>query len=356
LSIPPQAKAKTPPTKVDFSIVVPIRNEEESIGRALQALADLDYPQDKIEIIVVDGCSTDRSVTTVQEWAKKQPNIRLLKNPNRLSSSGRNIGVKESSGEVIVFIEGHCFVHRDFLKGASEYLQKTGAACLGRPITLCSGEHSRAQTAISIARSSFLGHSLTSYVYRNGSEGYVAPTSVATIYRREVFDKVGFFDERFDACEDLEFNYRVNKAGILCYFGPEMQADYISRPTFRGLFRQLSRYGRGRFRFLLKHPEAIRPNTIIPPLFVLCWLLLPVAYFISSFLMRLILIVLGSYWLLVAGFSAWLALSKRKANFFLLASSFFIIHFALGLNFLQEGLRIVLRRGPTTDKPPRKHA
>lgn len=323
------------PKNVDFSIIMPSRNEQKWIARALQALVNLDYPQDRIEIIVVDGCSTDGSTSIVQKWAGKHANIRLLNNPKRLSSSARNIGVRNSSGDVIVFIEGHCFVHKDFLKGAGNYLHRTGADCLGRPITLCFDQHSKTQAAISLARYSPLGHSLTSKVYRNGSEGYVDPTSVATIYRRSVFERVGLFDERFDACEDLEFNHRVKEAGIRCFFGLQMRADYVSRPTFRELFRQLSRYGYGRFKFLLKHPKAISLNIMIPPLFVLSWLSLPIVYFIGSFVPHLVLIAIGVYWLLIAGFSGWMALSRRKANFFLLALSFFVIHFALGFGFLR---------------------
>ncbi len=333
-----------PSEKVHFSIVMPIRNEEESVGRALQALADVDYPQDKIEIIVVDGCSTDRSASIIQKWAANHQNIKLLKNPKKLSSSGRNIGVKESRGDAVVFIEGHCFVHADFLEAASDYLQRTDAGCLGRPITLCFDANNGTQTSISLARSSPLGHSLTSHVYRNRYEGYVDPTSVATIYRRPVFEKVGLFDERFDACEDLEFNYRVKRAGITCFFGSNMQADYASRPTFRGLFRQLTRYGHGRLRFLVKHPKAISLSTLMPPLFVLCWLSLPTIYFVSSFLFYCVGIVLGAYLLAIGGVSGSLAVSRRKANFFLLILSFFLIHFAIGFGFLRGALLALLRK------------
>jgi len=343
--------ARRLPKKVDYSIIMPIRNEESWVERAVEALLNLDYPQDRIEIIVLDGRSTDSSASIVRCLAEKHPNVHLLSNPSRLSSSARNIGVRNSSGDVIVFIEGHCFVHRDFLKAASDYLQRTGAGCLGRPITLCCQEKGKVQAAISLARSSPLGHSLTSQVYRNGFEGYVDPTSVATIYRRSVFEKVGLFDERFDACEDLELNYRVKKAGIMCYFGSKMHADYVARPTFRQLFLQLRRYGHGRLKFVLKHPKAVSPNTMIPPMFVLCLLSLSFVWLFSWNLFLLLTVPIGVYLLLVSAFSARLTLLQRKASFLLVMVSFFVIHFSLGLGFLQGCLWEAMSRTSRISRP-----
>ena len=79
-------------------------------------------------------------------------------------------------------------------------------------------------------------------------EGFVPPQSVAIAYRREVFDRIGLFDERFDACEDVEFNQRADEAGLTCFFTPRVAVHYHPRSTLSGLFRQMARYGRGRVR------------------------------------------------------------------------------------------------------------
>ena len=88
--------------------------------------------------------------------------------------------------------------------------------------------------------------------------------SVAVAYRREVFDRVGGFDERFDACEDVELNHRIDRAGLRCFFTPAVQVRYFPRSSLRGLFRQMARYGRGRVRLLRKHPETFSPGGFIP--------------------------------------------------------------------------------------------
>ena len=102
-------------------------------------------------------------------------------------------------------------------------------------------------------------------------EGYVSPVSHGAIYKREVFQKVGYLDETFDACEDLEFNYRIELAGLKTSMSPSIEIKYYPRECLGTLYRQMLRYGYGRFKFLKKHPKSISINTLIPSIFVLPW-------------------------------------------------------------------------------------
>src|SRR5207237_10539705 len=112
------------------------------------------------------------------------------------------------------------------------------------------------QRAAAPAVSPWLGHNPSSHIY-SSREGFVRPQSVAVAYRRAVFSAVGLFDEAFDACEDVEFNHRVEKAGFSCFFAPQSRVFYHPRASLRGLFRQMVRYGRGRVRLLRKHRETM---------------------------------------------------------------------------------------------------
>ena len=123
------------------------------------------------------------------------------------------------------------------------------------------------QRAIAAARASRLGHHPASHIYSD-REGFVPPHSVAVAYRRGVFDTVGLFDERFDACEDVEFNHRVARAGLKCWFTPRVQVHYYPRASLVGLFRQMVRYGRGRIRLLRKHPETFSLPGFVPAAFL----------------------------------------------------------------------------------------
>ena len=88
------------------------------------------------------------------------------------------------------------------------------------------------------------------------------------MYRRDVFDTIGTFDPRFDACEDVEFNWRCADAGMTCWTSPALAIAYEPRKTLRGLFRQMQRYGLGRARLHRKHPRAFSLESLIPLGFV----------------------------------------------------------------------------------------
>src|SRR5262249_53570212 len=117
---------------------------------------------------------------------------------------------------------------------------------------------------------SWLGHNPDSAIFSQGA-GFVEPQNVAVAYRRDVFERVGLFDERFDACEDVEFNTRVAGGGLTCYFTPAIQVRYQPRPSLRGLWYQMFRYGKGRARLGRKYPSSVTLPSLVPALW-LVWL------------------------------------------------------------------------------------
>jgi succinoglycan biosynthesis protein ExoA len=250
-----------------ISVIVPVRNEAEHIEHVLHQLIQQDYDQQYFEIIVIDGLSTDGTPDLVANYAKKYTNIRLYSNPKRLSSAARNIGIRQSRGDVVLIVDGHCELKDDMLlcKLAEAY-QRSGADCLGRPQPQEVAGSTPLQQAIALARASRLGHHPASYIY-SSKESFVPAQSVAVAYCRKVFNKVGLFDEHFDACEDVEFNYRVDQAGLRCFFTPDIAVHYQPRGSLRGLFRQLFRYGRGRVCLFRKHPETFTIGSFVPALF-----------------------------------------------------------------------------------------
>jgi succinoglycan biosynthesis protein ExoA len=251
------------------SVIVPVRNESRFIERTLQQLVSQDYDREMFEIIVVDGESTDGTPALVEEFAAAHVNVRLMRNPKRLSSAARNIAVREARGHVVLLVDGHCdLAGKHCLRDLADAFQRSGADCLGRPQPQDIANPTALQRAVAAARSSRLGHHPDSYIY-SSAEAFVPAKSVAVAYRRAVFEKIGGFDERFDACEDVEFNHRVDRAGLRCFFTPRITAHYAPRDTLRGLFRQMFRYGRGRVRLGRKHPETLSIKTLLPGLFVL---------------------------------------------------------------------------------------
>ncbi len=246
---------------VYLSVVVPIRNEEVAIRETLDGLVGQDYPKSRYEVIVVDGQSSDRTRDVVEKFMRDHPEvrIRLLDNPGKLSSRARNIGIRAACGRLIAVIDGHVYIPGNRLFEAIERLaEQHGALCLARPAPLLVPELAQGKAFwIAIARKCWLAHSRNSYIYSD-YVGFVNPVSSGFAYNREVFGQVGYFDEAFDAAEDVEFHHRLRFGGIQAYTSPELTIYSYPRQALAGLFWQMTRYGIGRARCLRKHPSHLR--------------------------------------------------------------------------------------------------
>jgi succinoglycan biosynthesis protein ExoA len=341
-----------PDQEVPFvSVIVPVRNEARFIKRTLLQLLGQHYDVERFEVIVSDGESTDATADIVRALQADHPNLRLLRNPRRWSSAGRNLAVRAARGEILVVVDGHTDLESlDYLNHLVEAFTRSGADCIGRPQPLDVAGASPLQRAVAAARSSWLGHHPASWIYSSG-EQFTQPQSVAVAYRRKVFDTVGLFDESFDACEDVEFNHRVDRAGLRCFFTPRVRARYYPRSTLSGLFRQMCRYGRGRVRLLCKHPETLSLPCLVPAAFLLGLVVGPVAGCFLPGLLAAYVAALALYLLAVSSVSlaiAWKSGDARLVPW--LPVVFPTIHLGAGAGVLLEavqklGLRRVGRPG-----------
>jgi succinoglycan biosynthesis protein ExoA len=322
-----------------LSVVVPVRNEVRFLAATLTELVEQCYPAERFEILVADGESTDGTGAIVEAFAARHANVRLLTNPRRWSSAGRNVGVRHARGEIVVVIDGHCeLANRYHLQEIADAFERTGADCLGRPQPLDISKANPLQRAIAAARNSRFGHHPNSFIYA-AEERFVPPESVAVAYRRGVFDDVGFFDEAFDACEDVEFNHRVARAGLRCYFTPRIAVRYVPRGTLSGLFRQMIRYGRGRVRLLRKHPDTFSLPGFVPAAFVFGLLVGPIAALLHPVLAGIYVGALALYALalvLALAGIAWREPDVRVLRWLPLV--FLAVHCGAGVGILREWL------------------
>jgi succinoglycan biosynthesis protein ExoA len=347
------------PEIVYLTIVVPIRNEEGSIRETLDGLVRQHYPQDRYEIIVVDGQSSDGTRNVVEKFMDEHraASIRLLDNPGKLSSRARNIGIRAARGRLIAVIDGHVYIPSNRLFAAMQRLAEQHAAlCLARPAPLLVPELARGKAYwIAIARKCWLAHSQNSYIYSD-HEGFVDPVSSGFAYDREVFGRVGYFDEAFDAAEDVEFHHRLRFAGIEAYTSPELTIYSYPRQTLTALFRQMVRYGVGRARCLRKHRGSFSRELLIPPAIFSFFALLPLIAAISWVLPALgiaVAVLLLCYGLPVL--ATGMAASVRRRRFlpaFFVAAAIWTIHMGLGYGFLKAVFESRASQGrgiPVTD-------
>lgn len=322
------------------SVILPVRNEERYIRRVLGDIAAQDYPKDTLEVLVVDGQSSDKTIAEATDAGRAFVNFAVLENPRRLSSAARTIGAKAARGKYVLFIDGHCHIpSKSMISDMVALFDETGADALCRPQPLTMQPQTRFQLAVALARASHLGHGLDSTIYSDKARAVKAASSGA-MYRREVFDKIGYFDENFDACEDVEFNTRVDQAGLKAFISPKLTVEYAARRSFPALFRQLYRYGYGRWKLFRKHHSTLGAGTLVTTAFSLGVLLYPLLWLLS-FKLAGAATVLGVIYLAAVILSSVTIATKAKRNSFylLLPLIYFTIHFALGFGFLVSMVR-----------------
>jgi glycosyltransferase involved in cell wall biosynthesis len=320
------------------SVVIPMRNEAAWIEKCLASVTAQDWPAYKMEVIVVDGMSDDRSVEVINRLAAADPRIRLLRNPARIVPSSLNLAIEAARGDVIARVDAHTLLSPDYVRIGVEILARTGAENVGGPMVSIGG--GKVGDAIAAAMASRFG--IGAY-FHFASEEREADTVYMGMWPRRVFADVGLFDEELVRNQDDEFNYRIRKAGGRILVSPRMRSRYQNRQSWRTLAKQFYQYGLWKVRVLQKHPAQMSVRHFVPPAFdaaVLCGLLAGGVPF------RLAAAGLVVYLLTMAGVAARTAAAGTRLQTLL---AFVIIHHAWAAGFL-VGL---VRFAPRWFKPER---
>lgn len=312
------------------SIIVPIRNEASFVSPCLDAITKQTY-RDILEVLIVDGMSNDGTTEIVREFIPRMPQARLLNSPGRIAPNAMNIGVLQSTGEIIIRIDGHCIIEPDYVEKCVEYLTKRhDVECVGGPIASVS-EGSVGRAIANAMSSPFgVGDAYFRYLHR---EAYVDTVAFGA-YRRPVFDNIGLFDEELIRNQDDEFNYRLREFGGKILLVPEIRAQYSTRSSFRELWRQYHAYGYWKVRVMQKHPKQMQLRQFVPPLFVAALVASSMAIPFTSIGLWSLGIVGGSYAIANIAASIFVGFRKGWKSLPLLPLAFATLHLSYGTGFL----------------------
>jgi GT2 family glycosyltransferase len=179
-------------------------------------------------------------------------------------STGLNLAIRRSVGEIVTRIDGHAVVAPDFVRqGVALLAERPEAWCVGGPIRH-SGRTAFGRAA-AIAMSHPLGVGNASHRYA-GFEGYTDGAQFPA-YRRWVFDRIGEFDEALVRNQDDELSYRIRRAGGRIYVSPRVRYTYFVRDRAVHLFKQYFQYGFWRIPMMRKHRRPTTVRQLAPALF-----------------------------------------------------------------------------------------
>ena len=242
------------------TIAMPAFNEERFIEDCIRSVQAQDYPRDRIEILVADGRSEDRTREILADLAEDDPRIRVVDNPERLQAAGLNRLIREARGDIVVRMDVHCEYAPTYVRTCVETLERTGADNVG------GAQRARAKTAfqraLCAALTSPLGVGGASY--RDATrEGFV-DTVFLGAFRKRVFETIGLYDPNAITNEDAELNQRLLESGGKVFLSRDIEVHYYPRDSYRTLAKQYFKYGRGRARTLLKLGRFPTLRPLIP--------------------------------------------------------------------------------------------
>ncbi|MBK9282738.1 MAG: glycosyltransferase family 2 protein [Sphingobacteriaceae bacterium] len=254
-----------------ISVIIPCRNEEKYIGECLISLLNQENVKDKIEILVVDGMSTDNTRNIVHNISMDNPQVILVDNPQFLTPHALNSGIKNAKGKFIAILGAHADYSSDYLATCLELAkQHPEVSCVGGPI-ISKGRTPFAKAA-ALAMSSIIGVGNAKHRFPD-YEGY-AEMACFPVFRRDVFDKYGLYDESLIRNQDDEFCFRITKSGGKVFISPKAKSSYFVRESPLALFKQYYNYGFWRVAVLMKHKIPISYRQQIPILFYLTVIIL----------------------------------------------------------------------------------
>lgn len=219
------------------SFVVVAYNAEKNIGKLLDCLQRQTYPHDRIEVILVDSNSSDRTKALMTEFAERAqfPRIVVLDNPGRTLPCGWNVALAEVRGEAVLRLDAHATMPDDFIEKNVLNMEKGETITCGRVESILDDANSWKRT-VNLAENSMFGGSAASF-RRAEKPGYVS-TGAFAMYRKAVFDAAGAYNEHLARTEDNEMHYRMKQAGHQFYFDPAIVSYRQTRPSFGKLLKQ----------------------------------------------------------------------------------------------------------------------
>ena len=327
------------------SVICPIYNEEKYITKCIESVLEQDYPTEDLEILFVDGLSTDKTRKIVSDYATRYNQIRLLDNPHRIVPYAMNIGIKAAKGDIIIRLDGHVEYPTNYISKCVHYLmtlpnaENVGGVCQ----TLPCNERNISQ-AIAIALSTGFGMGNSSF--RIGStEIRKVDTVPFGCFRKSLFERVGYYDYELVRNQDDELNGRIIKNGGSIYLIPELKIKYYSRDKISKVRRMFYQYGLYKPLVNKKLGSPATARQFVPLLFLLGIVLGGILSAFSIYIMYIYFAVLALYLAIGLFIGCKYAVKYRRPMLTLLMPYVFAnVHLSYGYGYLRGIYKILANK------------
>lgn len=329
---------------IKVSAVIPARNEEDYIKESVSSLLHQSYPMELFEIIVVDGGSSDRTREIVREFQREWPNVSCLDNPAGIVPTAMNIGIRSARGEIIVRADAHNVYPHDYIENSVKYLECTGADNVGGPcITVPADNSFSANLVVAILTNPFgVGNSH----FRISMREEFVDTVPFGAFRKDIFGRVGLYNEKLVRNQDNDLNARIRKAGGRIYQTSALMTQYYPVKTFRRLLGKVFEDSQWHIFTLSENKDALGLRHLVPAFFVLALMSLLFLVFVNKLALFGLGVVLAVYF--VVGFYYGNRTASKYGGLLAVAMpfAFLCFHVSYGCGTL-VGLRWLFRPPPS---------
>lgn len=251
----------------EVAIVIPTLNEERFISRCLNSIIKQTYEFEKMDVMIIDGGSNDKTKDIVAEYQKSHQNIRFIENKKKIQSVAFNIGLKKSTAPYIIRLDAHAEYDSKYISLCIENLkqdEKRGNVG-GRCNILPFNQSVWAQTNAILNHSRF---GIGGAAFRVSNEAHNTDSVPFGAFPRKIIEKIGGMREDLPRGEDNEYNSRIRKAGYKIFFDPNIISSYFARPTLGASCKQMYANGNSIGYLYYIDREAIGIRHLVPLLFV----------------------------------------------------------------------------------------
>jgi glycosyltransferase involved in cell wall biosynthesis len=310
--------------KREISVILPVLNEERYLADSVNSILSQEF-SGLIEVILAVGPSQDATLQIAQALQAKDSRVVVVDNPTGKTAAGLNRAIAASKYSIIVRVDGHSQLPKNYCELAFNLLSETGAVNVGgvmaaEGITLF-------QRTVARAMRSPLGVGASRF-HTGGGAG-ASDTVYLGCFRKEAILEVGGFDERFTRAQDWELNFRLREKGGLIYFDPRLTVTYRPRSTVKALAKQYFEYGRWRRVVSRRHQGTINYRYLAPPFTVVATTL---SLLLGAIASPLFLIPALVYSVFILGAS--LIIGKSAGEVLCLPTILLTMHISWGLGFL----------------------
>lgn len=221
-----------------ISVVIPVFNGERTIGSCLESIIRSKYPNTQFEIIIVDNGSTDKTINIIEDFKSSNNHIKLYTEKIKNAYRARNLGIQKANGKIIVFTDADCIVNKDWLMNLAKGFSEPSIGGVSGDILPVFGNSI-------IERYSIMMELISPKVTLNS--GFLPyPPTANVAYRKELFDKIGYFDTKMISGGDADFAWRMQlETNYKILYIEDAIVFHKHRTNLRDLMRQQFKYGYG---------------------------------------------------------------------------------------------------------------